>query len=74
MRILYRYTYQWGDSSQVIFDLNKPASRSDLQRVIQKLKDGDKNIRHYEFCEIKRTLSSDEILQAINSYPQHDPS
>lgn len=55
MHIRYTYHWRWGDVSTTLYDLSSLGSRTDLARVISKIKDGTetKDIVHHQFEEVK---------------------
>lgn len=67
MLIQYTWYYRWGDKGVVIYNLDRPGSRTDLRNAIQKHKDGkeSKDVTHYEFHVI-RSISSDEVLKELD--------
>ena len=73
MLIMVTLVYRWGDQSRIVYDLNSYHSRMDCHSLLVRLRNGDKDVTHWEFHRISR-ISENEIVSEIQKYPTHDPA
>lgn len=74
MKVIVLWYYRDGSRSFAIRNLDVPDERFSIHQMIERFKSVDTPVYHYELFHLGNVMSVSELMDKIQSYPQHDPS